>query len=86
MEEIYYNCLRCMGKRVRILTRDGAVHEGTIVKVDRNNVYLKKSGKGRAQISAFYPPYYGGYGYGPYGAADEILTLSLFTLLAIALI
>ncbi|CAM4344345.1 hypothetical protein U9M73_04475 [Paenibacillus phoenicis] len=86
MEEIYYNCLRCMGKRVRILACDGAVHEGTIVKVDRYNVYLKRSGKGRAQISAFYPPYGYGYGYGPSGAAGDILTLSLFTLLAIALI
>lgn len=45
--------------------------------VDRNNVYLKTERNGRVQTSAFYP----GYGYG-----NQILTLSLFTLLAIALI
>ncbi|GIP46692.1 hypothetical protein D3C76_29040 [compost metagenome] len=84
MVEAYYNCLHCMNKKVRILTRDGGVYEGTVVKVDRDNVYLKRSAKGRAQTSAFIPPY--GYGYGPYGANEEILTLSLFTLLAIALI
>jgi hypothetical protein len=84
MAEAYYNCMQCMNKKVRILTRDGGVYEGTIVKVDRENVYLKRSAKGRAYTSAFFPPY--GYGYGPYGANEEILTLSLFTLLAIALI
>ncbi|MET3210776.1 UNVERIFIED_CONTAM: small nuclear ribonucleoprotein (snRNP)-like protein [Paenibacillus sp. PvR008] len=75
--EAYYNCLGCMNRRVRILTMDGQYHEGTIVKVDQNNVYLKTESNGRVQTSAFYP----GYGYG-----NQILTLSLFTLLAIALI
>ncbi|WP_025685334.1 hypothetical protein [Paenibacillus maysiensis] len=77
--DAYYNCLSCMNKRVRVLTMDGQQHEGTIVKVDRNNVYLKRESNGRVQTSAFYPGY--GYGYG-----NQILTLSLFTLLAIALI
>ncbi|MGG6311251.1 hypothetical protein [Paenibacillus macerans] len=86
MVEAYYNCLHCMNKKVRILTRDGRVLEGTIVKVDRENVYLKKSPGGRVQTSAFIPPYGYGYGYGPYAASEDILTLSLFTLLAIALI
>ncbi|KJD43469.1 hypothetical protein [Paenibacillus terrae] len=75
--DAYYNCLGCMNRQVRVLTMDGQQHEGTIVKVDRNNVYLKKESNGRVQTSAFYP----GYGYG-----NQILTLSLFTLLAIALI
>ncbi|ALP38433.1 cellobiose phosphorylase [Paenibacillus sp. IHB B 3084] len=75
--DAYYNCLGCMNRRVRVLTVDGQQHEGTIVKVDRNNVYLKRESNGRVQTSAFYP----GYGYG-----NQILTLSLFTLLAIALI
>lgn len=75
--DAYYNCLGCMNRRVRILTMDGQQHEGTIVKVDHNNVYLKTESNGRVQTSAFYP----GYGYG-----NQILTLSLFTLLAIALI
>lgn len=83
MVEIYYNCLYCMNKRVRIMCRDGNVYEGTIVNVDRENVYLKVSGgRGRVKTSAFIPPY--GYGLSP--AGEQILTLSLFTLLAIALI
>lgn len=77
--EAYYNCLRCMNKQVRVLTVDGQQHEGTIVNVDRNNVYLKTNGGRTVNTSAFYP-----YG-NPY-AANDILTLSLFTLLAIALI
>ena len=83
--EAYYNCLHCKDKRVRILTTDGKRHEGIIVDVDRNNVYLKTKGNGRMKTSGFYPGggnYYGGY----YGYGSEILTLSLFTLLAIALI
>ncbi|KUP23427.1 hypothetical protein [Paenibacillus sp. DMB5] len=81
--EAYYNCLHCKNKRVRILTTDGKKHEGIIVDVDQNNVYLKTKGNGRMKTSAFYPGgYYGGY----YGYGSEILTLSLFTLLAIALI
>ncbi|MGQ3477754.1 hypothetical protein [Paenibacillus sp. TY11] len=75
--DAYYNCLNCMNKKVRILTIDGKQYEGTIMDVDRNNVYLKTERNGRVQTSAFYPY----YGYG-----NEILTLSLFTLLAIALI
>lgn len=76
--EAYYNCLRCKNKRVRILTRDGKQYEGVITDVDRQNVYLR-TGNGPVQTSAF-------FGYGNPYAANQILTLSLFTLLAIALI
>jgi len=48
--------------------------------VDRNYVYLKPEQGGSVKTSAFYPYPYGN----PY--ANQILTLSLFTLLAIALI
>ncbi|MHA0855539.1 hypothetical protein [Paenibacillus sp. CMAA1364] len=73
--EAYYNCMRCMNRRVRIYTRDGRTHEGVITNVDRNNVYLKTNNNGQVYTSAYY---------NPYGA--QILTLSLFTLLAIAII
>ncbi|USB35008.1 hypothetical protein [Paenibacillus sp. YPG26] len=77
--EAYYNCLQCKNKKVRLLTVDGKHYQGTIVDVDRENVYLQQErGGGSVRTSAF-TPY--GYGYG-----NEILTLSLFTLLAIALI
>lgn len=76
--EAYYNCLRCKNRRVRILTLDGQQHEGTIVNVDRDNVYLHTGQRGNVYTSAFSP-----YGY---GHGNSILTLSLFTLLAIALI
>ncbi|MNO82766.1 hypothetical protein D3C76_740500 [compost metagenome] len=74
--EAYYNCLRCKNKRVRILTRDGRQYVGVITDVDRNNVYLR-SDNGSVHTSAFW---------GNPFAANQILTLSLFTLLAIALI
>ncbi|MGF7046526.1 hypothetical protein J2T13_001002 [Paenibacillus sp. DS2015] len=73
IEDAYHNCMRCMNCKVRILTTEGQ-YEGTIVRVDNCYVYLKPDSKNRVHTSAFYP----------YGA--EILTLSLFTLLAIALI
>lgn len=75
--EAYYNCLRCKNKKVRIMTIDGKQYTGTIVDVDQQNVYLRTEQK-EASTSAFYP-----YGYGYY---NPVLTLSLFTLLAIALI
>lgn len=79
--EAYYNCLKCKGHKVRILTRDGKQYTGVIHDVDYNNVYLKPD-KGSVTTSAFYP-----YGFGyPYGYNQDIITLSLFTLLAIALI
>ncbi|MNJ69665.1 hypothetical protein D3C77_660400 [compost metagenome] len=75
--EAYYNCMRLKNRNVRIMTKDGCQHKGTIVDVDHNNVYLRPMTGGQVQTSAFYP--------NPY-AANDILTLSLFTLLAIALI
>ncbi|MNE12278.1 hypothetical protein D3C76_100070 [compost metagenome] len=77
MNEAYYNCMCLKNRNVRILTRDGRQYRGTIVDVDRNNVYLRPMYRGTAQTSAFFP--------NPF-AANDILTLSLFTLLAIALI
>ena len=77
VEHIYYNCLQHKNKKVRILTVDGRSHRGTIVNVDSNYVYLRPEA-GSANTSAFYPYQ------NPY--SQNILTLSLFTLLAIALI
>ncbi|GGH16625.1 hypothetical protein [Paenibacillus segetis] len=71
--EAYFNCLRCMNRRVRILTIQGETHEGIITNVDRNNVYLRTDPRGEVLTSGFF-------------GSNEILTLSLFTLLAIALI
>ncbi len=77
MDEWYQVCRRHMNCRVRVHTRNG-VYEGTIVNVDRDNLYLRTSGDLR--ISGWYGPGYGfGYGF-------DVLALSLFTLLAIALI
>jgi hypothetical protein len=86
MEEMYHLCKSHMNRRVRLHTRCGC-YEGVIVNVDRDNVYLRMSDglrlSGKAKTSAWLG--YGGYGYG-YGAGFDILALSLFTLLAIALI
>lgn len=75
--DAYYNCMRCKNRRVRILTNDGRIHEGVVTDVDRNNVYLRQDRNGTVHTSAFW---------GNPFAANDILTLSLFTLLAIALI
>ncbi|MEC0089856.1 hypothetical protein [Paenibacillus macquariensis] len=73
--EAYYNCVSCMNRRVRILTVDGNRHEGVITGVDNRYVYLRTdSPRNQVHTSAFYP------------GRNQILTLSLFTLLAIALI
>ncbi|WP_330163508.1 hypothetical protein [Paenibacillus woosongensis] len=76
MVEAYYTCLHCKDKRVRILTTDGQQYTGTITNVDYRNVYLRPDARGVVKTSAFYPGFIG----------NEILTLSLFTLLAIVLI
>jgi hypothetical protein len=82
MDEMYHLCRSHMNRKVRIHTRCGECYEGVIVNVDWDNVYLRTSGPvqtlGKAKTSAWL-----GYGFG-YGG--EILTLSLFTLLALALI
>lgn len=74
--EAYYACSRYKNQKVRLLTMDGQRYEGVIVDVDRNNVYLKTAGRREVTSSAFYPNTYN----------EEILTLSLFVLLAIVLI
>lgn len=73
--EAYYSCMSCMNRRVRILTVHGHTHEGVITGVDSQNVYLRTdSPRNQVHTSAFFYP------------GNQILTLSLFTLLAIALI
>ncbi|AZS18410.1 hypothetical protein [Paenibacillus lutimineralis] len=74
--EAYYNCMRCKNKRVRILTADRRHFVGTIVDVDCNNVYLRVDRDCEVRTSAFFPGTSG----------SDIITLSLFVLLAIALI
>jgi len=56
----YHMCSRYKGRNVRIVTRDGKVHEGIIEHVDQQKVYLRQFGHtGQSQ--------FGGYGYGFYG-------------------
>jgi hypothetical protein len=74
MGEMYHICSRHMNCKVRIHTCYGDSYEGVIVNVDSDNVYLQTSGEVRT--SAWFG----------FGARNSILTLSLFTLLAIALI
>lgn len=76
MNEMFHLSRRYMNRRVRIHDCYGRCHEGVIVGLDSNNVYLQSSGgvrtSGKAQISGWF--------------GSGILALSLFTLLAIALI
>jgi hypothetical protein len=71
--EHYHFCKSCLHRKVFVHTIYGQTYEGVITNVDFNNVYLQVGG-GEVQTSAFF------------GARNQILTLSLFTLLAIALI
>ncbi len=80
MEEMYHLCRQHLNRNVRVHTRCG-VYEGVVVDVDRENVYLRTSGGLR--LSAWNGP---GPGYGYRGWGFDVLALSLFTLLAIALI
>ncbi|TCZ75352.1 hypothetical protein E0485_18040 [Paenibacillus albiflavus] len=70
-----------MNRNVRVHMRDGRVYEGTLVNVDRSNLYIRENSPygDRCRISGFY----GGYGW---GAGAAVTTLALFDLLAIALI
>lgn len=93
MDDMYQLCMSHLNRRVRIHTRCGECYDGVVVGVDRDNVYLRpfgdawiagKNGKksDKAKVSGWFGP---GFGYG-YGYGGGILALSLFTLLAIALI
>ncbi|RUS42227.1 hypothetical protein [Cohnella sp. AR92] len=75
--DMYHLCLSHMNRRVRVHTHYGCI-EGVVVDVDRDNLYLRPGGE--LTLSAWGPGF--GYGWG----AGGILALSLFTLLAIALI
>jgi small nuclear ribonucleoprotein (snRNP)-like protein len=91
MYEQYHVCSSCMNRRVSLHTYSGEIHEGVIVKVDDQNVYLDTSGglanseaflsskkaNNKAKTSAF------GFGF---RGRQSILTLALFDLLAIALL
>jgi small nuclear ribonucleoprotein (snRNP)-like protein len=87
MYEVYHACNSCLNRKVSIHTIYGQRHEGVIVNVDEQNVYLDTSGttsygeaaisNKKAKTSAF------GLGF---GGRQAILTLALFDLLAIALI
>jgi small nuclear ribonucleoprotein (snRNP)-like protein len=83
--EIYQTCNSCLNRKVSVHTIYGQRHEGVIVGVDEQNVYLDTSGttsyrqatisNKKAKISAF-----------GFRGRETILTLALFDLLAIALI
>lgn len=73
---MYHTCRQYLNRAVGVTTIDGLYYEGVIVNVDNGYVYLQLNSPrlGQCTVSAFW------------GAGAGILTLSLFTLLAIALI
>ncbi|WEK54836.1 MAG: hypothetical protein P0Y55_01795 [Candidatus Cohnella colombiensis] len=81
--EMYHQCMQHMNRRVRIHTRDGCCYEGMIVNVDDHHVYLQPTGDVRTLGKVHTSAWRWGFGFFPGGG---ILALSLFTLLAIALI
>lgn len=76
--EKFHTCRRLLNRNVRVHMRDGRVLEGTLVNVDRDNLFLRENFRGDCFISGFN----GGW----WGAGAAITTLALFDLLAIALI
>lgn len=85
MYERYYACNSYINRRVSIQTYGGVSHEGVIVRVDHQNVYLDTTvikvgapavvSSKKLKTSAF-----------GVGGSQAILTLALFDLLAIALL
>lgn len=67
-------CQKCLNSKVRVQTVHGHVFEGDVVDVDNDHLYLRLT---PYEDRGFFPYAYGG---------NTILTLSLFTLLAIALL
>lgn len=53
--ELYNQCCRYHGQRVRITCRDGRVHTGEITRVNRNTVWIRPDAE------------FGGYGLGFFG-------------------
>jgi small nuclear ribonucleoprotein (snRNP)-like protein len=98
MYEIYQTCNSCINRKVSLHTVYGECHEGVIVGVDEQNVYLDTSGTtsyGEATISnkktktSAKKAKISAFGFGrerEFGGRGSILTLALFDLLAIALI
>jgi small nuclear ribonucleoprotein (snRNP)-like protein len=94
--EIYQTCNSCLNRKVTIHTVYGQRHEGVIVGVDEQNVYLDTSettsfrqatiSNKRTKTSAK-KANISAFGFGrEFGGRGSILTLALFDLLAIALI
>ncbi|WP_442603838.1 hypothetical protein [Paenibacillus sp. KN14-4R] len=83
-------CNQFHGRNVRIHTNDGRIHEGMIVRVDQDHVFIRPFGGngcgcgGRAHIRGEQQAHISGFGF--WGWNSAIVPLSLFTLLAIALI
>ncbi|WP_176961138.1 hypothetical protein [Lentibacillus cibarius] len=85
----YDVCCRHKGKPVRIRTRDGCVHKGTIRNVDRNQVFLQPMGRSAGLGGfgyGFFGPGFGGYGYGGYGYGYGAYGIALGAITALALL
>lgn len=73
MSELYKTARRLMNRRVRIRTKSGKIHTGTIVKVSGRHVYLQTMRRRKSKLgTSFFFPF--------------ILPLVLFDLLAIVLL
>ncbi|MFK7694653.1 hypothetical protein [Paenibacillus sp. HJGM_3] len=79
-EEAYHACKQYLNRYVRLERTNGAVHEGYIVHVDADYVYLHLP----QQQTRYFNPYYPGYG--NYFYNSTVLPLVLFDLLAITLL
>lgn len=80
-EDAYCICKLYMHRPVQLHTKSGQIHQGTIVHVDSDYVYLQPlSAPVTPDARGFYPyPFYN-------PAASTITTLALFDLLAITLL
>jgi small nuclear ribonucleoprotein (snRNP)-like protein len=74
MVEQYHVCRSCLHRKVRVHTVCGQTYQGVITDVDFTNLYLQVDHTGEVQTRAFF------------GRRNQILSLVLFDLLAIALL
>jgi hypothetical protein len=85
MDQLYQLCLSYKHQKVRIHTKHGTMHEGTVIEVDITHIYLIVPASAVSDNRPY--PYYGGFypSYNPY-YSNVILPLALFDLLAIGLL
>lgn len=90
-EKLHHVCMKHLNRPVRVQTVHGQSHEGVIVHVDAQHLYLQINAEPARSYYRSLSPYGYGYGYPGYYPGynpyyNTILPLALFNLLTISLL